>query len=559
MRRDVGVARPLVWSEPGRTTREIKTGGWRTRRPQYVERPAACQLACPAEEPIPAWLARAEAGDCHGAWELIRRTNPFPAVTGRVCSHSCEATCNRGKYDGAVAINALERFIGDWGLLHGHSEPPLTLRTEKVAVVGGGPAGLACTYHLARLGYQVGLYEAMAELGGLLRYGIPEYRLPRTVLDREIELILDFGVTVHTRACLGEAVSWETLDSYQAVFLATGADCPVSLGIPGEASPGVSDGLAFLREVNSGYRPRLGRRVVVVGGGSTAIDVARTARRLGADVTIVALEAREAMPALAEEVEQALAEGVSIINEVGVEEIQAREGRATGARVRPAKLAFTESGTVRPVFANESPIVLEADAFLLAIGQLPDAALLPPGIRVERGLVTVGEGGVTSQPRLYAGGDLAPGPRSVAYAVGSGTRAARAIHRFLSGEDPGKSSSSGVEGRPDHVVTYPEINLDYFSPAARAERSQRGAAERVASFAEVVQGLNELQVPAEARRCFSCGSCTGCDTCLIFCPDMAIRRINSRGYEILSDYCKGCGLCARECPRGALIMVPERC
>lgn len=558
MRRDAGMARPLVWSEPDRTTREIKTGGWRTRRPQHVERPAPCQLACPAEEPIPAWLARAEAGDYQGAWRLIRYQNPFPAVTGRVCSHQCEAACNRGSYDGAVAINALERFVGDWGLRHGHAEPPLTQRKGKAAVVGGGPAGLACAYHLARAGYRVTLYEAMPELGGLLRYGIPEYRLPRKVLDREIELVLQLGVTVHTQAPLGKAVSWETLDSYQAVFLATGADCPVSLGIPGEASPGVSDGLAFLREVNSGHRPRLGRRVVVVGGGSTAIDVARTARRLGASVTIVALETREAMPALAEEVEQALAEGVSIVNEVGVEEIQLREGRATGARVRPARLSVTESGAIRPVFADESPIVLEADALLLAVGQLPDVALLPPGLRVEQGRVAVGDGGATGQPRLYAGGDLAPGPRSVAHAVGSGTRAARAIHRFLSGDGSGESRPSGARGCSDHTVTFPEINLDYFSRSARAERSQRGAAERVASFAEVVQGLDELEALAEARRCFSCGACTGCDICLIVCPDMAIRRIDSRGYEVLFDYCKGCGLCARECPRGALIMVPER-
>lgn len=554
---DLGNARPLVWSDPGRTTREIKTGGWRTRRPQYVERPAPCHLVCPAGEPIPAWIARAQAGDFDSAWRLIRHANPFPAVTGRVCSRPCESACNRGSYDAAVAINALERFVGDWGLLHGYPEAPLTQREERVAVAGGGPAGLACAYHLARLGYRVTIYEAMPELGGLLRYGIPEYRLPRKVLDGEIELILGLRVTVHTQARLGEGIPWETLSPYQAVFIATGASRPLSLGIPGEASPGVSDGLAFLREVNSRKPPPLGKRVIVVGGGSTAMDVARTARRLGAAVTVVALEARDAMPADPEEVEQALGEGATILNQVGVEKVLVRGARVAKVRMRPARLSVTESGAIRPVFSEGNAIVLETDALLLAIGQLPDFTLLPPGLRVERGFVAIGEDGATGQPRLFAGGDLTLGPRSVAHAVGSGTRAARAIHGFLSGADLARPGPA-VENRPDQVVTFSEINLDSFPRAARAKPSQRGAAERVASFAEVVRGLEKVQTLIEARRCFACGACTGCDTCLIVCPDVAIRRIDSRGYEILSAYCKGCGLCARECPRGALVMVPER-
>lgn len=556
MSRDLGMAWPRVWSEPDRTTHEIKTGGWRTRRPQYVERPAPCHLACPAGEPIPAWIARAESGDLGGAWELIRRENPFPAVLGRVCAHPCETACNRGQYDRVLAINALERFIGDWGLLHGHSEPPRTRREGQIAIVGGGPAGLACAYHLARLGYGVTIYEALPELGGLLRYGIPEYRLPRSVLDGEIELIMSLGISVHTGARLGDAIPWRTLDPYQAVFLATGASCPVRLGVPGEESRGVYDGLAFLREVNSGQRPSLGKRVVVVGGGSTAMDVARTARRLGAEVTVVALEAREAIPALSDEVEQAVAEGVWIMNEFGVEEILVREGSVAAARVRPGRLSFTESGAIRPVFSEGRPTILEADALLLAIGQLPDPALLPPGLPVERGLVAVGDDGATGGPRLYAGGDVTPGPRSVARAVGSGIRAARAIHRFLSGE-----SLTPALFPTDRVVAFSEINLHYFPRMPRARRSQRAAPERVASFAEVVQGLEEAQALAEARRCFSCGACTGCDRCLIFCPDVAIRRIDSGfspRYEVLTEYCKGCGLCASECPRGALVMVPER-
>ncbi|MBI4607759.1 MAG: FAD-dependent oxidoreductase [Candidatus Rokubacteria bacterium] len=445
---DLGGARSLAWSEPGRTTGEIRTGGWRTRRPQYVTRPAPCQLACPAAEAIPPWIARAEAGDFRSAWELIREENPFPAVTGRVCAHPCETACNRGAYDGAVAINVLERFVGDWGLRHGQPETPRARWQERVAVVGGGPAGLACAYHLARLGYRVTIYEAMPELGGLLRYGIPAYRLPRSVLDREIQFILSLGVAVRAGALLGRSVGWETLDSYQAVFLATGAPCPVRLGVPEEASPGVYDGLAFLREANSGRPPRLGDWAVVVGGGSTAMDVARTAVRLGVAVTVVALEARDAMPAVAEEVEQAIAEGATIINQVGVEKILLGKGRVAGVSIRPARLSFDESGAIRPAFSDGDAIVLEADALLLAIGQVPDATSLPPGVRLHQGIVAAGEDGATDRPRFFAGGDMAPGPRSVARAVGSGTRAARAIHRLLSGQDrPERPASDGAPRR----------------------------------------------------------------------------------------------------------------
>ncbi len=319
MSADLGAARPLGWSEPGRTTLEIKTGGWRTRRPAYVEATAPCRAACPAGEPIARWIERARLGDHGGAWALIREENPFPAITGRVCAHPCESACNRGQYDGAVAINGLERFIGDWGLEHGMpARSPIT-RAECVAVVGSGPAGLACTYHLARLGYRVHLFEAEDELGGLLRYGIPEYRLPRAVLTREVELAIAPEVEVFTGRRLGADLSWSTLAAYDAAFLATGATLPVRLRVPGEEARGIGHGLTFLRQVNAGAVPSLGRKLVVVGGGSTAMDVARSARRLGVpSVTVLALEARDDMPAQPEEVAEALSEGVEIVNGVGV-------------------------------------------------------------------------------------------------------------------------------------------------------------------------------------------------------------------------------------------------
>lgn len=571
MAEDLGAARPLVWSE--RTTLEIKTGGWRTSRPRYVEQTAPCRAACPAGEPVAAWIAEARGGNYRRAWELIREENPLPAVMGRVCSHPCESACNRGQHDAAVAINALEQFVGDWGLEHGRAPAVPVTRPETVAVVGGGPAGLSCAYQLGRLGYRVTVYESMAALGGLLRYGIPEYRLPRRVLDREIELILALGIAVETRATLGRSLPWEALASHGAVFLATGAPVPFRLGVPGESARGVLDGLAYLREVNSGNPVATGGRVVVVGGGSTAMDVARTARRRGArSVTVLALESREDMPALPEEVAQALAEGVEIRNQAGVAAVEEEGGVVKGVRGCAASLDRDSEGRIQPILFPGTDFVLEADTLFLAIGQAPDTSLLPRGLRLDGASVAVSAGGGTSVPRVFAGGDLTPAPRSVTHAIGSGRRAAAAIDHFLRGgarERPGARAARaaggragaplppGVEPRPERVVGFAEINLDYFPRARRASRGERPADLRVASFAPVVEGLGEAEAWREAARCFTCGRCVGCDNCLIFCPDMAIRRADG-GYEVLTEHCKGCGVCVWECPRGAMLMEVER-
>lgn len=579
MARDLDAVRPLlVWSE--RSTLEIKTGGWRTHRPQYVERTAPCRNACPAVEDIARWIEQVREGNYRQAWDLLREENPFPAVMGRVCAHPCESACNRGSFDGAVAINALERFVGDWGLRHGDPGQPLGRREERVAVVGGGPAGLACAYYLARIGYSVTIYEAKPALGGLLRYGIPEYRLPRSVLDREIELVLALGIRVHTGAALGEGLRWEGLGEYRALFLATGASLPYHLNVLGEHAGGVRDGVAFLHDVNSGGRPEVGSRVVVVGGGSTAMDVARTARRLGVpSVTVLALESWEEMPAIPEEVAQARAEGIQIRNNVGIAEVRERGGVVVGVRAQSARLERTSSGGIHPVLFPGTEFDLETDGVLLAIGQTPDLKPLPTGLLAEQGMVAVDALGATHLPRVFAGGDLTPGQHSVADAVGSGKRGAIAIDRYLREGSPssfpaplhlGTSSSlsmgvylgrdglePNVRAQPQEVTPFSVINLDYFPGAGRAERNERHAAERIGSFEEVVEGLGETRARAESLRCFTCGGCTHCDNCLIFCPDMAILRADG-GYSVVRDYCKGCGLCVHECPRGALVMVPER-
>jgi NADPH-dependent glutamate synthase beta subunit-like oxidoreductase len=549
--------RPLAWSEPGRTTREIRTGGWRTRRPVWVEATAPCRAACPAGEPIPRWIERARAGDWAAAWSLIRAENPFPAVMGRVCAHPCEAACNRGAWDAAVAVNALERFVGDWGLEHGTAVAARVTRRERVAVVGGGPAGLACAYHLARLGYRPTLIEARGELGGLLRYGIPEYRLPRAVLAREIELALGDAVDVETGRRLGADLAWGRLAAYDAVFLAPGAARALTLGVPGEEARGIADALEFLAEVNAGGRPAVGPRVAVVGGGSTAMDVARTARRLGAaSVTVLALEPREAMPAVPEEVAQALAEGVQIVNRVGVRAFQATGGCVTAVATAPARLERTAGGAVVPVFEPGDVTLVPADTVLVAIGQQPDPAGLPAELLGDGGTIVVDAWGATPLARVFAGGDAASRQRTVAHAVGAGTRAARAIHARLSGA---AAAEAGGWARPvpGHVVGIAEIGLHAFVRAPRAERPEHPVGGRLASFVEVVEGLAAPAALSEARRCFACGHCVACDTCLAVCPDMAVTRLDG-GYAVVADHCKGCGLCARECPRGALHMEDER-
>lgn len=560
MRADLGPARPLGWSEPGRTTLEIKTGGWRTRRPAYVEATAPCRAACPAGEPIARWIERARLGDHAGAWALIREENPFPAITGRVCAHPCESACNRGQYDGAVAINGLERFIGDWGLEHGTpARPPIT-RAECVAVVGSGPAGLACTYHLSRLGYRVHLFEAEHELGGLLRYGIPEYRLPRAVLTREIELAIAPEVEVFTGRRLGEDLSWSTLAAYDAAFLATGATLPMRLRVPGEEARGTGHGLTFLRQVSAGAAPSLGRKLVVVGAGSTAMDVARSARRLGVpSVTVLALEAREDMPAQPEEVAEALSEGVEIVNGVGVFSFLEGSGGVSGVVARPARLGRDDAGAVRPLFEPGASFTVDADGVLVAVGQRADLSRLPAGVRCDNGLIAVNGDGATSARHVFAGGDAASNQRTVTHAIGAGTRAARSIHAALSGSTSAADPAPGdwALPAPEHVVGFSEINVHYFHRVSRAWRRQRPPDQRLRSFVETAGGFDEEAATAEMARCFTCGHCVGCDNCYIFCPDMAVSRVDG-GYRISTDHCKGCGLCIEECPRGSLHMVSER-
>jgi NADPH-dependent glutamate synthase beta subunit-like oxidoreductase len=522
-------------------------------------------------------------GQVEEACTLLLRENPMPAVTGRVCHHPCESSCNRCSFDEAVAIHAIERQLGDLML----EVPPRQAAAAPrglVAVVGSGPAGLACAYHAARLGYAVTVYEAADLAGGMLRYGIPEYRLPRDLLDRQIEWIKGHGVKIDCGVRVGADVTWSNLlGAFDAIFVALGAQRSRELGIPGEGLPGVEPGLQFLNAVNAGERPAVGRRVVVVGGGNTAMDCARTALRLGATVTVLYRRTRAEMPAIPEEVEEAEREGVRFLFLAAPVRLHSSNGRVDAMDCQHMRLGEPDaSGRRAPVPIEGDRFTIPADTVLSAIGEVAQLAELP--IEVERaaaGLVT-DEWGATTRAAVFAGGDVTQGPRTVADAIGMGKRAAIAIDRYLEGVEGGerepevvsaaalrlgpKGNVSITRWRGDdpvartapvnEVVSYESLNVRHFTHDRRETEAHLGAAESRRSFSEVNMGLSREAALEEARRCFNCGVCNRCDICLVFCPDVAIARENG-GYRLALDYCKGCGICAAECPRGAITMTRD--
>ena len=521
---------PPTWTTG--TTEAIRTGTWRAALPAYAKTPSPCRLACPVNGDIARWMQQARIGDWHGAWTTLSEHNPFPAVAGRVCHHPCESACNRGSYDGALAICALERHVGERALAEGWRYPQAPQGAGRVAIVGGGPAGLSAAYHLRRRGCAVTIFEAQSELGGLLRYGIPPYRLPRAVLDGEIERILALGVEVRTGAALEHEEDYLRLRAeFDAVVLAQGAGVAKRLSQLDYAKPWVMDGASYLAQANAGKPPALGPRIAVIGGGSAAMDVARSARRAGHEVTVLALETEAQMPAQREEVLEAKDEGVRLADGAMLRSA-ARAG--AGLRLECTRVKF-EDGRVEVLPGTE--FRLEADAVITAIGQDPELAplrwLAPTGA-----LIPADARGATPSDGVFAAGDAASMQRFVTHAIGMGQRAALEIDRRLRGEP---EAPQETETRPP--VPYAAINTWYHARARRAEGGREAAAE-------IEQAL------AEAARCFSCGECTFCDNCFTACPDMAVRRANG-GYAIDDKYCKGCGLCVRECPTGSIAMQEE--
>jgi NADPH-dependent glutamate synthase beta subunit-like oxidoreductase len=471
-------------------------------------------------------------------------TNPFPAITGRVCYHPCETACNRGNLDEAVGINSVERFLGDQALEEGWQVRVTVPSTgRRVLVIGSGPAGLSAAYHLARLGHAVTVRESAHAPGGMMRYGIPRYRLPREVLDAEVARVLALGVTLELDSPVTDLEATRA-EGWDAVFLAVGAQLGRRTYLPAASAARVIDAVSMLHDLEEGQRPLLGRRVAVYGGGNTALDAARTAKRLGAsDAVVVYRRTRERMPAHDDEVAQAEQEGVEF------------HWLSTIDRVEPdglliEQMELDENGFPQPTGRTER---LAADSLLLALGQDTDLSLIGPdsGCRVSDGSVETDHAFATALPGVFAGGDVVAGERSVTVAIGHGRRVAESIDAWLAG------APAPPQAEPD-LAPYEALNTWYFEDAARTHRPMLERARRSSTFDEVVHGLDADTALFEARRCLSCGSCFSCDNCYALCPDNAVLKIGPPGeYEIDLDYCKGCGICVEECPAGAIRMEPE--
>jgi 2-oxoacid:acceptor oxidoreductase delta subunit (pyruvate/2-ketoisovalerate family) len=522
-----------------------RTGSWRVKRPVYVDRLPPCNHACPAGENIQGWLYQAEAGEYEAAWRLLVETNPLPAIMGRVCYHTCETNCNRGRLDQPVNIHAVERFLGDEAIRLGWKFEVNTESTGKrILVIGAGPSGLCAAYHLARMGHRATIYDAGPAAGGMMRFGIPKYRLPRTVLDAEIARIQTMGVEIVLNRRVDDLALEMAQGRFDAVFLAVGAHIARHVSIPAGDASHILDAVSVLRGMENENPPQIGRRVIVYGGGNTAIDVARTAKRLGAtDTLLIYRRTRERMSAHDFEVREALEEGIqmkwlSTIREAGEKTLTVE------------KMRLDDSGFPQPTGELET---IEADSLILAVGQDVDLSFLRnvKGLEFEDGEVEVNGMMMTGCPGVFAGGDMVPCERTVTVAAGHGRRAAACIDVYLG------RVNYGVP--PKHEsASFEKLNTWYYSDAPKTVQPMLDLIRRQSTFDEVAGGLDESNALFEARRCLSCGNCFECDNCYGVCPDNAVIKLGpGMRFRFNYDFCKGCGLCAEECPCGAIDMIPE--
>ena len=518
---------------------------WRTERPVYVDRLPPCNQACPAGENIQSWLNHAQSGDYRGAWNALVLDNPLPAVVGRVCYRPCESACNRAQFDQTVGIHAVERFLGDEAIRQGWQFDIAAAPTGKrVLVVGAGPSGLSAAYHLRRLGNDVAIWEAGPKTGGMLRFGIPKYRLPREILDAEVARIEAAGVEIRLNAKVDDLAAQMRDGGFDAAFLAVGAHLAKRVSIPAADASRILDALSVLRGMESDEKPLLGRRVLIYGGGNTALDVARTATRLGAaESLIIYRRTREKMPAHDFEVQEALDEGIRI---QWLSTIKSADDHAFVVE----KMKLDETGFPQPTGEFER---IEADSLVLALGQDVDLRFLQnvSGLEIVDGVVKVDAHMMTGSPGVFAGGDMVPCERTVTVAIGHGKKAARNIDAWLRG--------TAYTPAPKHdLATFDRLHTWNYTHAAKTEQPQLDLAHRQYTFDEVIGGLDESNALLEAHRCLSCGNCFECDNCLTVCAETAVVKLGpGERYRFDYDLCQGCGLCAQECPCGAVEMVPE--
>ena len=553
------------YSEEQGINKIVAFGEHSHRCPIYVRQTPPCTAGCPAGNDIRFWLTTVRHArrrklsweeSYELAWHEASKTTPFPAVCGRVCPHPCETRCNRGKKDdGAVNINAFERFIGDYGITHGLQHQKLTaeVMTKKVAVVGAGPAGLSCAFQLARRGYPVTVFEAFSKPGGMLRYGNPPYRLPRNILDAEIKAIAKMGVEIKCNTVIGKDKSLDELQAeFDAIFIGIGAHEGIQLGITGEDAPNVLSAVEFLKMINTGETVPLGAQVVVIGGGDSALIVARVVRRLGAEVTILYRRTNEEMPANEWEVREALAENINIQYLVAPVGIRTEDGKAVAVQCLRTELGEPDdSGRRRPVPVEGSDLEIPCTALILAIGQRPE------GMAAEQYLNNTGwfkpDTNWSVAENIYAGG-AAVSPAQVTTAIGQGRMAAERMAAQLEGK----------RFRPPdetEIVTPEKMRLNFYQVMERNERSWLPVEERFKDGLdrEIDLGITEKQFRAEAKRCMSCGLCFECRQCLIFCPQGAISAFpkNRIGKVMYTDYnkCVGCHICVQACPCGYIRMA----
>lgn len=541
----------IVQNKPFAVTLDVgssllnKTGSWRTERPVYVDRLPPCNATCPAGENIQAWLGFAEEGNYEQAWRQIMDDNPLPATMGRVCYHPCEGACNRVQLDEAVGINSVERFLGDQALKYEWTMPAGQDSGKKVMIIGAGPAGLSAGYHLRRFGHSVTIFDSSIKAGGMVRYGIPKYRMPREKLRAEISRIEAMGVEIKLDTRIEDVIKARDEGGFDAVLLGIGAQKPNLIEIPNDGRIPVLDAVQVLRDTETENPTQLKGRVLVYGGGNTAMDVARSAVRLGALQTdIVVRDSREAMPAHEFEVDEALEEGANLSCLRSIVKVEGNE-------VTLEVMVAGENG------APEQPTgqyeTVRADVIVLALGQKIETGLVEkiPGVEVRDGIVQIAPNMMTGADGVFAAGDMTPCNRTVTTAIGHGKKAARNIDSWLLG-------STYTTPEKHEIINFENLNTWYYSDAPRTFRPMLDVVRRSSGFAEVVGDLNQENALFEARRCMSCGNCFECDNCYGVCPDNAVKKLGpGNRFEFKYDYCKGCAMCATECPCGAIKMVPE--